>query len=201
VQPAGAHANLISGPIAAVGGPTQAQSRTCDTAPMRGPSALRVLAVASLGAIAAIAAHGGPALVADPRWLVPALAAAAACSWAAVATSSLACRGAAVRPWSPWATAGLLLAAQTAAHFALLGLGIMPAAGHTGSIALHVVLAVTAAAVLSIAERTLAGRAQQVLRRLLELLAAGTPGQPWPAPAPRPALAASPCHQRGPPAA
>jgi hypothetical protein len=169
---------------------------------MHGASAVRVLGAASLGAVAAVVAHGGPSLLTDPRWLVPALAAAGACTWAAATAATLAARGAAPRPWSPWATIGLLLIAQTAAHAALLGVGVMPATGQTGSIALHVALALAAAALLSIGERLFASRARDVLRRLLELLADAAPQLGIrPCDAPRPALAAAPRRQRGPPTA
>jgi hypothetical protein len=166
---------------------------------MRQPSAARVLAIAFGGAVAAIAAHGGPALATDPRWLVPALAAAAGCTWAVAAAMSLAARGVAPRPWSPWTTAGLLLIAQLAAHWTLFALGVMPAAGQAGSLALHVALALAAAAALSALQRLNLSRAHAVLRALLELLRVAVPPPQLPRSAARPAPALSPRRPRGPP--
>ena len=166
---------------------------------MRQPSAVRVLAIAFGGAVAAIAAHGGPALATDPRWLVPALAAAAGCTWMVAVAVSLAARGVAARPWSPWTTAGLLLTAQLAAHWVLLALGVMPAAGQAGSLALHVALAVAAAAALSALERLNLWRAQAVLRALLALLRAAVSPPQIPRSAACPAPALSPRRPRGPP--
>jgi hypothetical protein len=165
---------------------------------MRQPSAVRVLAIAFGGAVAAIAAHGGPALATDPRWLVPAVAAAAGCTWAVAAAASLAARGLAAQPWSPWTTAGLLLTAQLSAHWALLALGVMPATGHTGSLALHVALALAAAAALSALQRLNLSRAQAVLRALLEFTQTAVPPPGLPRAA-CPAPTASPRRPRGPP--
>ena len=160
---------------------------------------MRVLAIASIGAVAAVAAHGGPALASNPRWLLPALAAALACTWACVWGAALAGRGTAARPWSPWTTAGVLLAAQTAAHLTLLELGVMPPTGHAGSVALHVVLALAAAALWSLAERLFARRAAEVRGTWLCFAGSGTPASAWPGRRPQPALARAPRHLRGPP--
>jgi hypothetical protein len=165
---------------------------------MRGPSAVRVLAIGSIGAAAAVAAHGGPDL-ADPGWLLPALAAALGCTWACACGALLAGRGVAARPWSLWTTAGLLLAAQTAAHVTLLALGVMPAGGQAGAVALHVLLALAGAVLWSHTERAFARCAADVRRAWLRFAGFGTPAAAWPGRAPQPVPARAPRHLRGPP--
>lgn len=160
---------------------------------------MRVLAIASIGAVAAVAAHGGPALATDPRWLLPALAAALACTWAAAGATRLASHGAAARPLPLWAIAGLLLAAQTAAHLALIRIGVMPAGGQSGAIALHLLLALLGALLWATTECALAGRAERVRRAWLEFGGGGTPPPPCPGRRPRPVAARAVRHLRGPP--
>jgi hypothetical protein len=168
---------------------------------MRRLPALRVLALASLSALAAVVAHGGPQLLTDPRWALPAGLAAVAACWAGATAVALAGRGLAPRPGSVWATAGLLACGQTAAHAALLAVGVMPASGQAGAVALHLLLALAGALVVAAGERLLAARAADVLARLLELLAAADPRRPWPAAQPRPAVVRSAHRGRAPPRA
>jgi hypothetical protein len=159
----------------------------------------RLAAAAALGALAAVAAHGGPALLTDPRWTAPAVLAAIVACWAAAAGIALAGRGVVLEPGSVWATAGLLVCAQTAAHEALLAAGVMPATGQAGALGLHLALALAAALAFAAAERMLAGHARGVLARLLELLATAAAPRPWPAVEPRPALVPGARRGRSPP--
>ena len=139
------------------------------------PPALRVLVVAAAGSESAIAAHGGAAGVTDPRWMLPSLTAALACVWAVVAGTRLARGALAPLPGSPVGTACLLLLAQAVAHLTLLELHVAPSMGQPGAIALHVALALVAAAAIVAAERALAHRIADAVRRLLELLAEAAP--------------------------
>ena len=70
---------------------------------------------ATLTAGAAIAAHGGPALMADPRWMMTAAAAAVVVTAAAAAAARgfRSCTSAPLPP-AMWVTAATLLAAQLA---------------------------------------------------------------------------------------
>jgi hypothetical protein len=112
---------------------------------------LRALTFAALAAVTAAIAHGGLATLADPRWATAALSGAGVAAlvmwrgWALVArwgkiedTASLA------------ALIPAMLAAQTAAHLALLAAGAPAHPGVNGSLALHLALAVVAAVVVQL---------------------------------------------------
>ena len=137
---------------------------------------LRALTFAALAAVTAAIAHGGLATLADPRWATAAVSGAGVAAlvmwrgWALVArwgkiedTASLA------------ALIPAMLAAQTAAHLALLAAGAPAHPGVNGSLALHLALAVVAAVVVQLIDvhtqrRALAAltaprRSVQVVRR------------------------------------
>ena len=113
---------------------------------------LRLTALAGLATATAAVAHGG--FAPHPVWLASALAAAVlalacgALAWRAVTRCQADLRA---LPLPALATA--LLAAQLAAH-AGLGLAGAPAHAEAGSLALHVVLALLAAVLVSRIERT-----------------------------------------------
>jgi hypothetical protein len=106
----------------------------------------RACAFAGLAASSAAVAHGGPAALGDVRWMAAAVGGAAVAAlvlwqgWRLVAASGRV---------SPVASlAGLIpamLAAQAAAHAALLWAGAPAHGGAQGSLALHMALAVVAA--------------------------------------------------------
>ena len=109
-------------------------------------SRLRALTFAGLAATSAALAHGGVTALADPRWGLPALAG------AAIATAVLltgwrivAARGEHAAEASLPALILSMLVAQSAAHLALLLSGVPAHGGPTGSLALHLALAVIAA--------------------------------------------------------
>ncbi len=126
----------------------------------------RVLA-AALTVAAAIAAHGGAALLADPRWAAFAGLAAVGVVAAGVlfARAVRACISAPAPP-PLWITAALLLAAQTAAHLALLAGGVHSGSAQAGTLALHVALALLVALLLHSGDAWLGQR----LRTLAALL-------------------------------
>ena len=153
---------------------------------------LRAGLIAALSAAAAVFAHAGPAGLQDPRWLAAAGAGAALASVAIAGAGSTALRAQARvrRLQTGDAAAGrplpvgrmpfplLLLAmltCQGAAHVGLLAFGLHASAGPAGSLTLHAVLAVAAAAMVAGLER-LAARAGRSLdlaiRRFLDSLAA-----------------------------
>ncbi len=88
---------------------------------------LRALTFAALAALTAAVAHGGFTTLADPRWAIAALS------------------GAGVAALIP-----AMLAAQTAAHLALLAAGAPAHPGAHGSLALHLALAVVAAVLVQL---------------------------------------------------
>lgn len=130
----------------------------------------RVLA-ATLTAAAAIAAHGGPALMADPRWMMTAIAAAGAVTGAAAAATRgfRTCTSAPLPP-AMWITAATLLAAQLATHGALIAAGVHAGMGQAGALALHASLALTVAVLLHAADSWLSGRVLALARALLSTL-------------------------------
>lgn len=137
------------------------------------PTVARAVSVAGWSAAAALLAHGGPALLADPRWLALALAgsltAAAGLSITgaralarhaqarAVAAGDL--TRATTHGFQP-APLGVLAAAmvvcQGAAHVTLALGGVHAAAGTGGTLALHGGLAALGALVIHCAEGVLA---------------------------------------------
>ena len=131
---------------------------------------VRLGAILGLSVVTAVAAHAGPAGLAQARWLAVAAAggviAMAALLTAALVTAALrrdadriaagappACRvnGAASRP-AFLSLAGTMLVCQVSAHVALLASGVTPGTGAIASPALHVVLAIATAALVWFAE-------------------------------------------------
>ena len=114
---------------------------------------LRALTFAALAAATAAVAHGGFATLADPGWAFAALSGAAVAAlvmwrgWALVAR-----RGAIQDTASLAALIPAMLAAQTAAHLALLAAGAPAHPGAQGSLALHLALAVVAAVLVQLIE-------------------------------------------------
>jgi hypothetical protein len=134
---------------------------------------LRVGLIAALSAAAAVFAHAGPAGLEDARWLAAGGVGAALASAAIAGAGSRALRArsrvrrlqagdaAAGRPLpvEPMPFASLLmamLACQGAAHLGLLALGAHASAGPAGSLTLHALLAVLAAALVAGLERLVA---------------------------------------------
>jgi 4-amino-4-deoxy-L-arabinose transferase-like glycosyltransferase len=121
---------------------------SCDTSNVAG---LRALTFAALAAVTATLAHGGLATLADPRWATAALGGAAVAAlvlwrgWALVAR-----RGQVQDTASLAALIPAMLAAQTAAHLALLAAGAPAHPGAHGSLALHLALAVVAAVLVQL---------------------------------------------------
>lgn len=162
---------------------------------MPGPLRPRTLLLAGLAAAAAVCAHAGPAALADPRWAVPALAGAVAAlaGLVLIARATAALTAAARDPGRVGAppvtvsrpgigaTAATLLAAQAAAHAALLAAGVPGHAG-AGSVALHVVLAAAGALVVHGCDRLLAAAAHRldtaVARLIARLERTGAPLRP-----------------------
>lgn len=110
---------------------------------------MRRLPIAALTAAAAIAAHGGPGLLRSPTWQAAVIATALLACAAAALTARLA--GAVTFAPTPspfWLTAAAMLAAQLAAHELLLQSSVHSGAGTTGTLALHVAVALIAAVVV-----------------------------------------------------
>ncbi len=127
---------------------------------------------ATLTAAAAIAAHGGPALLRDPRWMLTAVTVAvvATGSIAVLARVARACT-AAPPPPPVWVTAVVLLAAQAAAHLALVAGGVHSGSGQTGALALHATLALAVALVMHAADLWLGTRLRTLAAALVAQLA------------------------------
>ena len=142
-------------------------------------SRLRALSFAGLAATSAAVAHGGISAMADPAWGLPALAGAAAATAVLLAGwRLLAARGEHAGEASLAALILAMLAAQGAAHLALLAAGTAAHAGSSGSLALHLALAVVAAWLVHRIDRHTVDTAARALR---------TPPRMRPAPRPRPA--------------
>lgn len=159
---------------------------------MSGWGSVRAGLIAALSAAAAVFAHAGPAGLEDARWLAAAGAGAALASVAIAGAGGRALRArsrarrlqagdaAAGRPLPvermPFATLLMaMLACQAAAHLSLLAVGLHSGAGPAGSLTLHAVLAVLAAALVAGLERlaAYAGRALELaIRQFLESLVA-----------------------------
>jgi hypothetical protein len=146
---------------------------------------LRALAFAGLAATSAAVAHGGAAALTDPAWALPAL------SGAAIATAVM------LAGWRLVAAAGerageaslaalipAMLVAQGVAHAFLLVAGSPAHAGASGSLALHLALAVVAAVLVHRVDRHTVERALRALAT--PAVATQTPGR-------RPAVAELPC--------
>jgi 4-amino-4-deoxy-L-arabinose transferase-like glycosyltransferase len=154
---------------------------------------LRALTFAALAAVTAAVAHDGFATLDDPRWAIAALGGAGVAAlvmwrgWALVAR-----RGEIQDTASLAALIPAMLAAQTAAHLALLAAGAPAHPGAHGSLALHLALAVVAAVLVQLIDVHTQHRALAALMapRLSEQVARRAPS----AAAPR-GLAA--WHRRG----
>jgi hypothetical protein len=153
--------------------------------------------VAGYSAAAAVIAHAGPSGLADPRWVAVALLGAAIALAAVLAAGAAAVRlqsrtarvaradiSAAAGPIGTFETPlpglfGLFLVCQTAAHLGLLVLGTHGST--TGSLALHVGLAMLGALVLWLGQQWF-GRQVALLAELIARLAATLRAQrrAWP---------------------
>ena len=145
---------------------------------------LRAVTFAALAAATAAIAHGGLAAVARPAWAIPLFAGAAIATlvmwrgWMLVARRGhLPPGGASLASLIP-----AMLAAQAAAHVALLASGVPAHEGAGGSLALHLALAVVAALLVHRIDAHTLERAARAL---------AVPFDRAPAP-PRPALRAVP---------
>ena len=127
---------------------------------------------ATLTAAGAIAAHGGPALMADPRWMMAAAGAAGAVT-AAAAAATRGFRSCSSAPLPPamWITAATLLAAQVATHGALIAADVHAGMGQAGALALHASLALVVAVLLHATDSWLSNRVLALARALLSTLA------------------------------
>ncbi|HEU0195150.1 MAG TPA: hypothetical protein VFQ71_13180 [Gaiellales bacterium] len=171
---------------------------------MSGWGSLRAGLIAALSAVAAVFAHAGPAGLADIRWLAAGGAGAVLASVAIAGAGGrvLRARARVRRVQAGDAAAGrplpadrtsfplllfAMLACQGAAHLGLLAFGLHATGGPAGSLTLHALLAVGAAAMVAGLEH-LAARAGQSLElaisRFLESLA---PASALPVPVARPA--------------
>ena len=164
---------------------------------MRGDTCARAAWVAGYSAAAAVIAHAGPSGLADPRWVAVALLGAAIALAAVLAAGAAAVRlrsrtarvaradiSAAAGPIGTFETPlpglfGLFLVCQTAAHLALLVLGTHGST--TGSLALHVGLAMLGALLLWLGQQWF-GRQVALLAELIARLAATLRAQrrAWP---------------------
>jgi hypothetical protein len=147
-------------------------ARTCNTPAMRLIWLARGLGVSGLSAVAAVAAHEGPAALTSGRALIVAMAGASVAAMGValllVAAVSRYARAARVRrgdllaarldsTTAPGASAlvAAMLVCQGAAHISLTVFGVAAHGGPPASLALHVVLGVGAAAVMIGFERLL----------------------------------------------
>jgi hypothetical protein len=162
-------------------------------------SRLRTLALAALAASATAVGHGGPAVLDDPHWMLPALAGAVACSLLAVRLAAVAAAHLAPVSGSTTATAAILIAGQLAAHQALIESGVHASPSPSGSLALHVALGLAGALVIRLVESLYDRSLARALRVFLELLAATIPPQPLPARTPALRAAVTPAMGRAPP--
>jgi hypothetical protein len=129
-------------------------------------SRLRALTFAGLAATSAALAHGGATALADPRWGVPALAGAAIATAVLLAGWRLvAARGEQAAEASLPALILAMLVAQGAAHLVLLLSGVPAHGGATGSLALHLALAVIAAWLVHRIDRHTAETAARAVAR------------------------------------
>ncbi len=147
--------------------------------------------IAGLSAVGTVIAHAGPAGLADRRWLAAAVLGAAMALGGLVLTLKLVLalreRAESARagrlpegsqsvpdaiPFS--ALVGAMLVCQGCAHYALLAAGAPAHDGPAGSLTLHLLLAIAAAAIVALASRavrraaeTLASEIASALARLL----------------------------------
>jgi hypothetical protein len=107
---------------------------------------LRALTFAALAAVTAAIAHGGLASLIDPHWAFAALSGAGIAALVMWRGWALVARRGEIQETAPLAALiPAMLAAQTAAHLALLAAGAPAHPGAHGSLALHLALAVVAA--------------------------------------------------------
>ena len=164
---------------------------------MRGETCARAGWVVGYSAAAAVIAHAGPAGLADPSWVAVALLGAAIALAAVLAAGAAAVRlqsrtarvaradiRAAAGPIATFETPlpglfGLFLVCQTTAHLGLLLLGTHGST--TGSLALHVALAMLGALLLWLGQQWF-GRQVALLAQLIAQLAATLRAQrrAWP---------------------
>jgi hypothetical protein len=185
---------------------------------MRTHTLVRGSALAGLAAASAAVAHGGTAVLANPAWTLPALAASAA-GTAALLRLTAAAREARIAsarvgagtlaqpvhtPLGLAETAAIMLAAQGCAHIALLAAGASAHPGQLAAITLHFALGVLAAVAVWAADRTLAGALHDLdaaVAAALGLLLAGlAPRRRPPVGAPAGHLPLPGHHDRAPPA-
>ena len=167
--------------------------------------------VAGLSALAAVFAHAGPAGLTETRWLLAAAAGAGAAAAALTVAAAWVARinlvagrlergsvaGSIHQPVRrvsfPHIVAAMLVC-QGAAHLTLLAAGVHAAGGPAGSLTLHALLAVAAAAVVSAFEHLAArsaGRLERAIGAALAALRKLSPpqwpvlGRPFAAPVPR----------------
>ena len=125
---------------------------------MQKPSLFRLIGLAGLGTLVAAVSHGGTGAASQPAWLAAALAGAILAA-AAVAGGWRALTRAEPLVQAPVAVlASGLIAAELASHWLLLAAGAPAHTGETGSLALHTLLALAAAALVRGLERTAAAR-------------------------------------------
>jgi len=161
---------------------------------------VRRLPVAALAAAAAIAAHGGPALLREPVWQLTIIATAlGVCAMAALATRAAANLTLTARPSPFWVTAAAMLVVQLCAHQALVLTGVHSGAGTTGTLALHVAVALLAAVLVHRESHRRASRLQALADALRGVVAAASRAIPA-VQAPRPLIVA-PAAPRAPPSA
>jgi hypothetical protein len=185
---------LALGRFAAMPSP-QSPRRPCAILPaMQRSRVVHAGGVAGLSALGAVIAHAGPAAIADRRWM----AAAAAGALVAFGALTVAARvvlgfrrgarrildgdlvaGLECLPerLSFSALVGVTLMCQAWAHAAFLAIGVPAhAGGPEGSVALHVLLAVAAAAIIALVDRVVYGAAEtfaRVMARAAALLSRG----------------------------
>lgn len=162
---------------------------------------IRRALAATLTAAAALAAHGGPAVMLDPRWTIVAGATALGVTalGAAAARYLRACTSA-PEPPAVWVTAGVLLVAQMAAHCVLLLTGVHSGVGVAGALALHASLALVVAIVIHATDTWLEGQLTALARALTESLQAAVLHIPAAPAIPRLWLHAAAAPPRAPPA-
>jgi hypothetical protein len=146
---------------------------------------LRALSFAALAAASAAVAHGGAAALTDPAWALPALGGATVATAVLLAGWRLvAARGERAAEASLALLIPAMLVAQGAAHASLLAAGAAAHPGPSGSLALHLALAVLAAVLVHRIDRHTVERAARALAR---------PPAAQPAAARRPAATTLPC--------
>jgi hypothetical protein len=162
---------------------------------------IRRALAATLTAAAALTAHGGPALILDPRWTIVAGGTAlAVTALGATAARYLRTCTSAPDPPTVWVTAGVLLAAQMAAHCLLILGGVHSGVGVAGALALHASLALVVAVVIHATDSWLESQLTALARALAESLQTAVLRIPSASTIPRLGLHAAAAAPRAPPA-